>query len=471
MLYKSTIMKPTLSLLKISKELVKGGYSLYPHQQIGVKWLIYSETKYCGGILADEMGLGKTLQIISLMIAKPKPINLLICPASLVNQWISEINKFAPDILVHTDVTNEINLHKQNIFVVSYNKISRKNFKHYEYSRLICDEAHYFRNPKSKTFYNMCCIKSKIRWVLTGTPIQNYKKDIITLFSFVRLYGDINILIKKNMLRRTHESLKFDMPKLKQQIKFIKESNPKLVLSIENNYNMHHLEKIFRLKQSCIMPNEALESIKSKYLDSSIKVVYLKKINTIVKDVIKYPSYSPWTPSKHKTLPTASKSIIVTLMYCFARTNIIPDEILFKIIWLLDIKIQKTIIFAYFRSEIRYLYNNLNKYLNVDFIDGSVKPSKKEELLQSKIHDVLIIQINAGGTGLNLQHYNNVIFTGPQWNPTVEQQAIARVYRIGQINPVNVKRYICGKIDEYSIEKKILKIQQTKLEMINNYIK
>ena len=83
---------------------------------------------------------------------------------------------------------------------------------------------------------------------------------------------------------------------------------------------------------------------------------------------------------------------------------------------------------------------------------------------------VLIIQINAGGTGLNLQHYNNVIFTGLQWNPTLEQQAIARVYRIGQMKDVSVKRYIVGKINEYSIEKRILKIQEAKLELIKKYI-
>ena len=417
-------MKFNLDLAIAGRELKQSGYSLYPHQKIGVKWLIKSEQKYGGGILADEMGLGKTIQIISMMIAKPKPLNLIICPASLVEQWISEINKFAPKILVHSQFNGNINLNEQNVFVVSYNKINRpnNNYNKNEYDRVICDEAHYFRNPKSKSFKNLNDIKSKIRWAITGTPIQNYKKDITTLFKYIRLDGKLSELIKTHMLRRTSESLNFEMPNLSKKIKFISEHNPTLIKEIEHNDYMHHLVRIFRLKQACIIPNYTLKSLKSKYsLKYNIEQINIKKLNTISADIIKEGP-------------------------------------------------QKTIIFSYFRGEIRYLYKKLSKHLNVDFIDGSISKTKKKELIHSKSHDVLIIQINAGGTGLNLQHYNNIIFTGPQWNPTLEQQAIARVYRIGQLNSVSVKRYICGKMDEYSIEKKILKIQQRKLELIKKYI-
>ena len=416
-------MKFNLDLANVGRELKQSGYSLYPHQRIGVKWLIKSEKKYGGGILADEMGLGKTIQIISLLIAKPQPLNLIICPASLVAQWIIEINKFAPSILVHKHFNDDINLHKQNVIVVSYNKINRDNMLwQCAYSRVICDEAHYFRNPKSTTFKNLYVIKSDIRWVITGTPIQNYKKDIITLFKYIRLEGVLAELIKTHMLRRTTKSLMLEMPEISKSIKFITEHNPKLVEELLSNEYMHHLERIFRLKQACIMPNDTLKSIESKYsFNKQIGAIHITKLNSIVKDIIKGGP-------------------------------------------------KKTIIFSYFRSEIRYLYKKLIKHLNVNFIDGSISTKKKEELIHSKTIDVLIIQINAGGTGLNLQHYNNVIFTGPQWNPTVEQQAVARVYRIGQLLPVSVKRYICGKIDDYSIEKKIMGIQQDKLELIKKYI-
>jgi SNF2 family DNA or RNA helicase len=414
-------------LSTIKKELEKGGFSLFDHQKKGIKWLLNIEKKYGGGLLADEMGLGKTLQIISMIIANPKPLNLIVCPASLVKQWTSEISKFAPSIKVWTKYDNTMNLtDDQNVIVVSYNKINQLTIlRILEYDRVICDEAHYFRNKKSKTFKSLDALTSKIRWGLTGTPIQNYKSDLFSIFKFLRKHESLEKCVSKYMLRRTTKGLKFNLPKINHSIKFIGCHNKELFEMIDNNGFMHHLEKVIRLKQACIIPHQSLKSIESKYSDSVGKDVGDKlkilKLNKIVKDV---------------------------------SSNVGA----------------KTIIFSYFRNEIQYLFNKLRHKLSIDYIDGSINPSKRSEIINSKTYDVLIIQINAGGTGLNLQHYNNVIFTGPQWNPTLEQQAVARVYRIGQTKDVTVKRYIVGKIDEYSIEKRILKIQQQKLELIKKYI-
>jgi len=394
----------------------------------GIKWLLNIEKKYGGGLLADEMGLGKTLQIISMMIANPKPLNLLVCPASLVKQWETEINKFAPSIKVWSKFDDTMNYKDDiNVIVVSYNKINQITIlRILQYDRVICDEAHYFRNKKSKTFKSLDALKPSIRWALTGTPIQNYKADLQCIFKFLRKHVSLETCVSKYMLRRTHNQLHFSLPNINHSIKFIGVHNQELFDMIENNDYMHHLEKVIRLKQACIIPQQTLKSIEGKYSKSydsgdDMDKLKLLKLNKVVRDV----------------------------------SSTIGD---------------KTIIFSYFRNEIRYLHNKLKAKLKIDYIDGSISTLKRNELINSKEHDVLIIQINAGGTGLNLQHYNKVIFTGPQWNPTLEQQAIARVYRIGQTKDVSVKRYIIGKKDEYSIEKRILKIQQQKLELIRKYI-
>jgi len=417
-------MKFNTDLARVQKELSKGGFSLYPHQKVGVKWLLKTEKTYNGGILADEMGLGKTIQIISMMIANPKPLNLIVCPASLVKQWETEINKFAPSINIYSSTIDEIDNTRQNVFIISYNKLNRESLIRWiKYDRLICDEAHYFRNKKSKTFKNLDQIRSTVKWCITGTPIQNYKSDIITLFKFLRKDGEITDMISKYLIRRTVKELEFKLPDIHYSIKFIKSHNKKLTNMIENNESMFHLEKILRLKQASVIPSHTLNSIVKKYSqDHQIDLLYHKKLNTIIRDCLNAPK-------------------------------------------------NKTIIFSYFRSEIKYLYDGLSPHLNVGTIDGSTNKKTKEILVNSVEHDILIIQINAGGTGLNLQQYNNVIFTAPQWNPTLEQQAIARVYRIGQMCDVNVKRYIIGKIDEHTIEKKIIAIQKSKLELIKKYIK
>jgi SNF2 family DNA or RNA helicase len=412
----------------INAELGRGGFSLYDHQKKGIKWLLNIEKKYGGGLLADEMGLGKTLQIISMMIANPKSLNLIVCPASLVKQWETEINKFAPSIKVWTKFDDTMNFKEdQNVIVVSYNKMNQITIlRILEYDRVICDEAHYFRNKKSKTFKSLDAVRSTIRWALTGTPIQNYKSDLFSIFKFLRKSESLERCISKYMLRRTHDGLKFNLPNINHSIKFISVHNQELFDMIETNDYMHHLEKVLRLKQACIIPHQTLKSIGDKYSsicdsDDDMDKIKLLKLNKVVRDV---------------------------------SSNVGA----------------KTIIFSYFRNEIRYLHNKLKGKINIDYIDGSTPPSKRKDIIDSKDYDALIIQINAGGTGLNLQHYNNVIFTGPQWNPTLEQQAVARVYRIGQTKDVTVKRYIVGKIDEYSIEKRILKIQHEKLELIKKYI-
>ena len=100
-------------------------------------------------------------------------------------------------------------------------------------------------------------------------------------------------------------------------------------------------------------------------------------------------------------------------------------------------------------------------------INGSVKMDDRTKIIkESDSYKVLIVQMQAGSTGLNLQTFNSVHFTGPHWNPTHEEQAIARVYRIGQKKKVSVRRYIL----KDTIEEHIVKIQQAKYEMIKDIL-
>ena len=165
-------------------------YTLYPHQTHGSLWLQQTEKQYGGGILADEMGLGKTIQMIDMMLSNPMRRNLVVAPASLVTQWQTEIHKFTSNIDVYIrpnlKTIIESDSKRQSVYIVSYNNVVRDHFlSAIKFDRVICDEAHYFRNIKSKTFKSLYNINSKVRWVITGTPIQNYKKDIITMFVFL----------------------------------------------------------------------------------------------------------------------------------------------------------------------------------------------------------------------------------------------------------------------------------------------
>ena len=160
-------MKFNIDLSRIAKTLSENGFSLYPHQKKGVQWLLKMERSGSGGILADDMGLGKTIQIISMLIARPVKTTLIVVPASLVSQWKQEIKKFHPTInlVVHwgnsrinTGTIDKITKVSTSIVLTSYNLLT--SVCSINFDRIICDEAHVFRNSKSKVFKTLYMFKS-----------------------------------------------------------------------------------------------------------------------------------------------------------------------------------------------------------------------------------------------------------------------------------------------------------------------
>jgi DNA repair protein RAD5 len=129
---------------------------------------------------------------------------------------------------------------------------------------------------------------------------------------------------------------------------------------------------------------------------------------------------------------------------------------------------EKPIIFAQFKKEIQYLKKKLTlSGVDTRIIDGSVPIEERKKIIDDhENYHALIIQIQAGSTGLNLQMFDTVYFTSPHWNPTHEQQAIARVHRIGQNKNVTVKRFVI----KNTIESAMLKIQEKKLKMIDGVL-
>ena len=178
------------------------GHQLYqPYQFDGLKWLLSREiTSYPrGGLLSDEMGLGKTIQIIALIMANPLPYTLIILPPNLISQWKLQFTKFAPfiNVIIHHSKSYLSNTHfntqKPIVCLTSFYYSSSFRIHSHKWDRLVVDEAHMIRNPKSKRFKSIYNIYSKIRWAITGTPIQNSFKDFITIAIFLRIRTTIDV--------------------------------------------------------------------------------------------------------------------------------------------------------------------------------------------------------------------------------------------------------------------------------------
>ena len=408
---------------------------LYPHQKEGIKWLLKKERKSTGGLLADDMGLGKTIQMIGMMVGNPQKITIIVVPSSLENQWKSEIKKFS-NIQILDIFDYETKPSENNVIITSYNKLMYNFTPHletfmenigerFEVDRLVCDEAHFFRNSKSVSFKSLERINSKYRWAITGTPIQNYLSDIKTLFKFLGFHDtSLENSIEKHMLRRTQEEVKIELPKVKTTLSFvnIEDYDEKFYNIVDTNDDIHHLEKNLRLRQICVVPESVSGILGNKYSIRTEEKLNCVKLKKIVK-----------TLKKNKGN-------------------------------------ERPIVFVYFKSEITFLYAHLSNTFKTGVIYGGVPQIERKEIIEDQTHELLIVQINSGGTGLNLQHFNTVYFTSPQWNPEVEAQAIARVNRIGQTDTVTVRRFVVGNLKKDTIEKRIIKIQKKKKEMIDEWI-
>ena len=432
------------------------------YQEEGVDWMLSKEWHWnpegkpklnetYGGILADEMGLGKTIQTIALMETNRFCNTLLIVPACLIEQWVAEIHKFStnlePHICTHGNYLGLLDVYKKpgSVFITSYQTFAAhyQMFTSVIWFRVILDEAHYIRNMKTIVSTRILELKAYNKWALTGTPMQNCIRDLTTLLKFIGyLDGDTSIpggetiksILSRTMLLRTKKQVGIEIPEKREEIHKVEPTEFERQIQnyvmmcmdfelgddegniIEMDYHCQ-LERFLRMRQVSIGISIFLES-------------YLKKIGVEV--------------------PGAKNTRLGEIVRLASRVD-------------------NAIIFCDFQAEMKYLFDRLSVTdKRVGVIHGGVSFKKRAEILEKQAdYDILIIQINAGGTGLNLQRFSNVIIDIPHYNPFIEEQAIGRAYRDGQKQEVCVHRFV----DENSIDARIRQIGQIKLDLFNEYIK
>jgi len=421
-----------------------------------------------GGFIADEMGLGKTIMMIGLCCANILPKTLIVLPPILIEQWYLQIYKTTGHralIYYGEDKKNttleKLNSDKVLIVITSYAHISvsKKQMKEtnsllhqVKWNRIIFDEAHHLRNSNTRGFIGAKMLRSDIRWLVSGTPVQNKKKDFYNLCSVLGLpasfYTNIDNLTKyaaSFILKRTKKKVGIQMTDVVVNKEIVKWKNHKEmelaqdihaglefsnVVSRRNNseeFSDHKLVLMMKAKQSCVLPSLVLKTLdnlnsykealnSSSKLDSVVEAILLNKDNGNGK-----------------------------------------------------------LIFCQFRDEIDEIARRLRDggMVNVVTMDGRTTNAKRKKILEIK-NDAIILQIQTGCEGLNLQeNYNEVYFVSPHWNPAVEDQAIARCHRIGQEKPVFVTRFEMCKFDDLNsmtIDKYVNGVQEIKRNIANQYM-
>jgi len=475
-------------MINLKNGLLRAGLKEKKHQIEGVEWCINREkaesplNNVRGGILADEMGLGKTTVMIGTILENPVRKTLIILPLALLQQWEKVIeswklgpNKDYSPLIYHGENKKKITLNKlESSFIVltTYGQVSEPVLKNKEdkvdikqlgmihqvkWDRIICDEAHHLRNKNTGRFRGVLRLKSTYKWFVTGTPIQNRKSDLYSLWfqlgfsqeQFI-MTETARILARDFILKRTKEQVGIELPPVK--------THP-LTLKWKNENEKEISEQIHSL----------LEFAKTQPKTISNSVAALSEQACILPLLIRARQACIYPPLIKKPLKELmDKGLldkdIELLKGCNHHSKI--DVVVDKIKERKDNNRGK-LIFCHFRGEIDVLYDKIKRLgLEANTFDGRTSHNERNEILTSKI-DVLILQIQTGCEGLNLQQFKEVYFVSPHWNPAVEDQAVARCHRIGQDEPVDVFKFEMEGFDKNSItiERHCTNVQTCKREL------
>lgn len=436
--------------------------NLRSYQIEAFNWLkILAKYKF-GGVLADDMGLGKTLEVISLLSSDEelKP-SLIVCPKSLTFNWVNEITKWNKNLDCQViygitsdrnTIISDIELNKKKVYITSYdslrNDIALYGDIHFRF--VILDEGQFIKNNDAKKTKAVKSLDSEVRFVLTGTPIENSLSDLWSIFDFIMpnylssykrfkdkyengivLENDkemLNTLISKItpfVLRRTKEEVLKDLPEKFEitHYAFMQEEQKKVYESYllktreslqQDTSKISILASLTRLRQLCVDPGMFL----GNYTGRSAKIELC--LDVVDEQIV----------SGHRMLIFSQfKSVFARLIDEFEKRNI------------------------------KY-------FILTGDTSHEERISMVEEFNNNEEIKVFLISLKAGGTGLNLVGADTVIHLDPWWNVSAQNQATDRAHRIGQKKNVTVIKLIC----ENTIEQKVIELQEKKKDLVEQVI-
>jgi len=449
---------------------------LRPYQKHGVAWLHFLRENGFGGILADEMGLGKTLQTLAFLWnlrcvssggpqTAPADPCLIVCPTSLVFNWVAEAKKFTPSLKVlalHGPERQSLfpQIPGHDIIVTSYALIRRDadRYRELTFDTLVLDEAQHIKNRQTQNAQAVKAVNSQQRIVLTGTPMENSVLDLWSIFDFLmpgylgsaqdfRERYELPILKEKDnrsqsrlarrlrpfLLRRLKKEVASDLPAKLEQVSFCE-----LTMDQRGVY-----QQVIEASRK-----EVLEAVGEQGVAKSRMVVLsaLLRLRQVCCDLrlLKLEGVAPSVASGKLDL-----------------FNELLEEVLDGG--------HRVLVFSQFVSMLTLIKERLQEQqIEFCYLDGSTtnRPEVVDRFQTSASIPVFLISLKAGGVGLNLTAADTVIHFDPWWNPAVEDQATDRAHRIGQSKVVTSYKLIARD----TIEEKILQLQNRKREIIQGTI-
>ncbi|MBM6774221.1 DEAD/DEAH box helicase [Olsenella profusa] len=468
---------------------------LRPYQLDGFRWLQLLDRLGFGGILADDMGLGKTLQVIAHLLAckqageknvggaavgeknaesgalgdgaaSPGALlatTLVVCPASLVYNWMSELERFAPELDAVAVLGTKPARGKviaaaadHDVLVTSYD-LMRRDVDAYagqRFSRVVLDEAQYIKNPLTKVARAARLLPARTRLALTGTPVENRASELWSIFDFLmpgvlgsrdefaKTYegpvegGDeraaerLRCLVSPFILRRLKADVLADLPEKTESVVTARMSGEQ--------------ERLYRASEE-LLARQIARELPVEFRKNKLQVLAeLTKLRQICCD-----------PSLAFEDYTGGSAKLDTCLELIAGAVDGGHQVL---------------LFSQFTTMLGIIAQRLDARGIAHFeLTGSTTKEERRRLVarfQAGEAPLFLISLRAGGVGLNLTAADVVIHYDPWWNLAAQNQATDRAYRIGQERAVTVFKLICAN----TIEERIVAMQESKRELAERLI-
>lgn len=439
------------------------------YQLKGFGWLWFMYKYGLNGILADDMGLGKTLQALTvLQKAKeedgPMP-TLVIAPTTVVFNWESEIQKFAPSLSCLKLQGGERKqffdkIPEYDVVITSYALLRRdiKKLKDINFRYVILDESQNIKNATSQTAQAVKQLTSQHKLALSGTPIENKLEELWSVFDFLMpgflfTMADFNSryvnpimehqdkVVEKRLklqiypfiLRRMKRDVAKDLPDKVENIAYCE---------LTDDQRDFYLQVLDSTKE------ELFKSIEQNGLEKSRLSIFSALLR--MRQICCHPRL--YDKNNVKNVISSGK---------FEKLKVMLEEIISEK--------HRILLFSQFVDMLDIIKAWLDKSgIKYEYLTGKTKDRQGavERFNTDPTIPIFLISLKAGGTGLNLTGADYVIHYDPWWNPAVEDQATDRAYRIGQTKKVFVYRLIT----KNTVEEKIQKLKTIKRNLVDSVI-
>jgi len=439
------------------------GFEYKSHQTTGIRWMLSrEEATPAGGLLCDEMGLGKTIEILGTIAATERMSEtLILCPKAVIRQWCDAARKSSFNVI-------EIGKHgweepvnfrsgQPFLFVTNYEKLkNRQGAFARQWTRVVLDEAHRAANKNSINWQSVNTLKRKITWIVTATPIVNSIKDIRNLFGLVgykieslKNYQYVCEVVSEACLHRSMDEMRLILKELPGAPCITKE---------HLNFDSEDEAEFYRGIQGKIA--KRWRSLKSDQIKEMLILIMRLRQLSLHPQIYINARRREWAGYDRKDFSRPSTK--------FAALNKKLSEP--------TAKPAKWIVFCQFHDEMDMLESYISEnplVARVQKYHGGLSQAEKEGVIEASYqeqegHDILLLQLQSGGVGLNLQHFTKIIFMSPWWTAALMDQAIGRAVRIGQKEIVEVTHFVLNEEETINIDKKMLDKADEKRDMLKS---